>query len=38
MEDAVEADRVFNELMGEDVELRRKFIEQNANLVTELDV
>ena len=38
MEDAVEADRVFNELMGEDVELRRKFIEQNANLVEELDV
>lgn len=38
MQDAVEADRVFNELMGEDVELRRKFIEQNATLVKELDV
>lgn len=38
MEDAVEADKIFNELMGEDVELRRAFIEQNANLVEELDV
>jgi len=38
MEDAVEADRVFYELMGEDVELRRKFIEENATLVEELDV
>lgn len=38
MEDAVEADRVFNELMGEDVELRRKFIEENASLAGELDV
>ncbi len=38
MEDAIEADRVFTELMGEDVELRRKFIEENATLVTDLDV
>ena len=38
MEDAVEADRVFNELMGEDVDLRRKFIEENATLAGELDV
>ena len=38
MEDAVEADRVFNELMGEDVDLRRKFIEENATLVADLDV
>ena len=38
MQDAVEADRIFNELMGEDVELRRKFIEENATLVKELDV
>lgn len=38
MQDAVEADRVFNELMGEDVELRRKFIEENATLVKDLDV
>ncbi len=38
MQDAVEADRVFNELMGEDVELRRKFIEENATLAGELDV
>ena len=38
MKDAIEADRIFNELMGEDVELRRKFIEENATLVEELDV
>ena len=38
MEDAIEADRVFTELMGEDVDLRRKFIEENATLVTDLDV
>ena len=38
MEDVVEADRMFNELMGEEVELRRKFIEENATLVTDLDI
>ena len=38
MEDAVEADEVFSTLMGEDPELRRKFIEQNANLVKDLDI
>ncbi len=38
MEDAIEADKVFTELMGEDVDLRRKFIEENATLVTDLDV
>ena len=38
MKDAVEADAMFNQLMGEDVELRRQFIEQNATLVEELDV
>lgn len=38
MEDAIEADRLFSILMGEQPELRREFIEQNAKLVTELDV
>ena len=38
MKDAIEADRLFTELMGEDVNLRRKFIEENATLVEELDV
>ena len=38
MEDALEADQTFSILMGEKPELRREFIEQNANLVTDLDV
>ncbi len=38
MEDAVEADATFNLLMGEVPEERRKFIEQNAKLVADLDV
>lgn len=38
MKDAFEADQIFNTLMGEDPELRRIFIEQNAKLVTDLDV
>ncbi len=38
MKDAYEADQIFNTLMGEDPELRRIFIEQNAKLVTDLDV
>ena len=38
MEDAIEADRLFSILMGEQPELRREFIEQNALLVTDLDV
>ena len=38
MEDAIEADKLFNQLMGEDPELRRQFIEENATLVTDLDV
>ena len=36
--DAVEADRMFGILMGEQPELRRQFIEENAKLVEELDV
>ena len=36
--DAVEADRIFSILMGENVESRREFIEQNAIYVKNLDV
>ncbi len=38
VEDAVEADRLFSLLMGEQPELRRQFIEENAKLVEELDI
>jgi DNA gyrase subunit B len=38
IEDAVEADRVFSMLMGDQVEPRRVFIETNARLVANLDV
>lgn len=38
VEDAIEADRLFSLLMGEQPELRRQFIEDNAKLVEELDI
>jgi DNA gyrase subunit B len=38
MEDAAAAERVFSMLMGDQVEPRRNFIEENASLVTNLDV
>ena len=38
MDDAIEADKLFNQLMGEDPELRRQFIEENATLVKDLDI
>lgn len=38
VEDAVECDKIFTMLMGEDASIRREFIEQNATLVKELDV
>ena len=38
MEDAIEADKIFNILMGENPELRRQFIEENATLVEDLDI
>lgn len=38
MEDAFAADETFSKLMGEDVEQRRQFIEENATLVKDLDI
>ena len=38
VEDCVAADKMFEKLMGEDVEPRREFIEQNAIYVQNLDI
>jgi len=38
IDDAVEADHIFSVLMGEKVEPRREFIEQNAEYVRNLDI
>ena len=36
--DAVEANRIFSKLMGEEVEGRREFIQSNAHFVVNLDI
>ena len=38
IEDAIKTDHIFTQLMGEEVEGRRNFIESNAKFVVNLDV
>ena len=38
VESAIEADEIFTILMGEEVEPRKEFIEQNSKLVVDLDI
>lgn len=38
IDDAIRADQIFSDLMGENVEPRREFIQANATFVTNLDI
>ncbi|MFT4310821.1 MAG: DNA topoisomerase IV subunit B, partial [Candidatus Woesearchaeota archaeon] len=38
IEDAVEADKMFTVLMGDEIEARRAFIQDNAQYVSNLDI
>ena len=38
IEDAIDADKVFSMLMGDDVEPRKNFIVENAHFVKNLDI